>query len=181
MTSRCCNHSWEHCERSSRVLRTDEVRKEETAYGLRRRGLTRHGTLGTRIESHSGPRLLIPRHTHGPAPTERSACHIYPPNTANLPGKCPLRVRFARCRERIFLPVGQSERGLSPSVGEGLGTPRAPGGTDPTAAPQDQLRTLRWDDLMGDLRAKSHGASVPAELERLRVACTVKTSVNMRT
>jgi len=57
-----------------------------------------------------------------------------------------------------------------PSVGEGLGAPRAPGGTDPTGATQDQLRTLRWDDLMGYLREECHGASVPAELERLRVA-----------
>jgi hypothetical protein len=41
---------------------------------------------------------------------------------------------------------------------------------DSTAATQEQLRKLLWDDLMGYLREKGHGESVLAELERLRVA-----------
>jgi SRSO17 transposase len=39
------------------------------------------------------------------------------------------------------------------------------------AAAQDKLRGLVWDDLIAYLTEKSHGESVIAELERLRIAC----------
>jgi hypothetical protein len=39
-----------------------------------------------------------------------------------------------------------------------------------TAAAQDQLRGLRWDDLITYLREKRHGQPVIEELERLRMA-----------
>ncbi len=39
-----------------------------------------------------------------------------------------------------------------------------------TTAAQDQLRRVIWDDLLVYLKEKSHGESVLAELERLRVA-----------
>jgi hypothetical protein len=39
-----------------------------------------------------------------------------------------------------------------------------------TAAAQDQLRGLLWEDLMTDLKEERHGQPVIEELERLRVA-----------
>jgi hypothetical protein len=39
-----------------------------------------------------------------------------------------------------------------------------------TAAAQDQLRGLLWDDLITYLREKRHGQPVIEELERLRMA-----------
>ena len=39
-----------------------------------------------------------------------------------------------------------------------------------TAAAQEQLRGLIWDDLMADLKEKPHGEPVLTALERLRVA-----------
>jgi SRSO17 transposase len=39
-----------------------------------------------------------------------------------------------------------------------------------TAAAQDQLRSLIWDDLLAALREQPHGETVLSELERLRVA-----------
>lgn len=39
-----------------------------------------------------------------------------------------------------------------------------------TAAAQDQLRSLVWDDLVAYLKEESHGESIIEELERLRVA-----------
>jgi hypothetical protein len=39
-----------------------------------------------------------------------------------------------------------------------------------TAAAQDQLRRLLWEDLVAYLKEKSHGQPVIEELERLRVA-----------
>jgi hypothetical protein len=39
-----------------------------------------------------------------------------------------------------------------------------------TAAAQDQLRTLLWEELIADLKEERHGQPVLEELERLRVA-----------
>jgi len=39
-----------------------------------------------------------------------------------------------------------------------------------TAAAQEQLRCLVWDDLVAHLKEKHHDESIIAELERLRVA-----------
>ena len=39
-----------------------------------------------------------------------------------------------------------------------------------TAAAQDQLRSLLWEDLITDLKEERHGQSMIQELERLRVA-----------
>jgi hypothetical protein len=39
-----------------------------------------------------------------------------------------------------------------------------------TAAAQDQLRGVLWEDLITDVREKRHGQPVIEELERLRVA-----------
>jgi hypothetical protein len=39
-----------------------------------------------------------------------------------------------------------------------------------TAAAQEQLRGLMWDDIIADLKEKNHGEPVLTALERLRVA-----------